>query len=169
MTVVYVILLSLLTVAAFLLTWFILPGQMIMAAVALLWGIFSQFQSISGQAVVTMIIIAIALEGLEFFLSGLSTKTAGGSNRSAVLAIIGGILGSIAGATVFFLIGAFLGLLTGSYLGAYLGEKMAGQTDHEAHRAALAALMGNMVSKALKSITVIVMGVWMIRQIFNAG
>lgn len=157
--------LGLLTLIAAGVTWLGIPGPAILAVVTLILGILGNFEAVSGTQVGAVVIIAVGLELVEFFLGGLSARYYGASSRSMWLAILGGVVGTIIGASLFVFVGALLGLLAGSYAGAYLGELSQGRSESEAARAAMGALLGNVVSKTLKMIATFVMGVWLIRQV----
>jgi len=151
----------LLTALAVVVTWLGVPGTFIMAVIALIGGWITDFAVLTTGQVLIMFAVSIVLEVAEFFLSGLAVKYFGAGNRTAIFAIAGGIVGTIIGAGMLFLAGAFFGLLAGSYAGAYLSEILEGRTSTEAARTAFGAVMGNVVSKVLKSTAVIVMGVWL--------
>ena len=134
-----------------------------MSIFALIWGWFIDFSVITVNHILIMFGISVVLEGFEFLFAGVAARYYGASKRSALFAIVGGIVGTILGAGMFLLVGAFLGLLSGSYLGAYFSERLSGKSSAESARAALGAVMGNIVSKTIKSTAAIAMGVWMIR------
>ena len=130
-----------------------------------IWAWFGDFVLISLTEIIVIFMLMILLEILEFALSGLAAKYSGAEKRSAFLAVLGGLLGTIVLGSLFFIVGAIFGLLIGSYLGAYWGEHQAGKAPAEARRAALAALMGSVAGKVLKSATTVIIGVWMIQEI----
>ena len=129
------------------------------------WAWFGDFVLISLPEIFIILGLLVLLEILEFALGGLAAQYSGAEKRSAFLALLGGVLGTIVLGSLFFIVGAILGLLIGSYLGAYLGELQAGKSPAEARRAALAALMGSIAGKLLKSATTVIIGVWMIQEI----
>ncbi len=130
-----------------------------------IWAWTGGFALISITEILIILGLLILLEILEFALSGLASKYSGAEKRSAFLAIIGGLLGTFVLGSLFFIAGAVLGLFLGSYLGAYLGEIQAGKSKADAKRAALGALMGNIAGKLIKSSTIVIIAVWMIREI----
>jgi len=148
---------------AVIITWVGISGTFLMSIFSLIWGLATHFSNITLTHVIIFFIISVIFEVLEFFMGGLATKFYGASGRSAGIAIIGGIVGAILGASLLLLIGAFLGLLVGSYLGAYLSEKLSGKTNAESMRAAFGTIVGNIVSKAMKSVAAVFMGIWMIK------
>lgn len=153
------------TLMAVIITWVGISGPFLMSIFSLIWGLATHFSNITVTYVVIFFIISVTFEVLEIFMGGLAAKFYGASRRSVVFAIIGGIVGAIIGASMFILVGAFLGLLVGSYLGAYLSEWIGKKSRSEAARAAIGTVVGNVVSKSMKSITTILMGIWMIKAV----
>ena len=145
--------------------WMNLPGSFLMLIFIFVWAWFGDFVLISLPEIFIILGLLVLLEILEFALGGLAAQYSGAEKRSAFLALLGGVLGPIVLGSLFFIVGAILGLLIGSYLGAYLGELQAGKSPAEARRAALAALMGSIAGKLLKSATTVIIGVWMIEEI----
>lgn len=165
MDVLTILLVILFTVISTVTIWLNLPGSFIMAAFIFVWAWMTGFALMSLNALLFILFIVVVLEILEFALGGFATRVGGGEKRSAFLAVVGGLLGTIVLGSVFFVIGALIGLFLGSFLGAYWGELQAGKTRAEAKRAAMATLLGNIAAKVLKTAAVIVIGVWMIREL----
>lgn len=145
--------------------WINLPGSFFMLLFMFVWAWITGFTLISLGELLTVLLLLILMELLEYGLSGLAVKYTGAENRSAFLAIVGGFLGTIFLGSLFFVVGAILGLFIGSYLGAYLGEKQSGKTTVEARKAALGALMGSIAAKVLKTAMTVVIGIWMIGEV----
>ena len=129
------------------------------------WAWIGDFALISIPEIFIILGIMIFLEIFELTLSGLAAKYSGAEKRSAVLAIIGGLLGTLLLGSLFFIVGALLGLFLGSYLGAYWSERQLGKSKQDARRAALGALIGNLAAKLIKSAMTIIIGVWMIKAV----
>jgi len=163
MQVLIVIGIGLLTLILALITWVGVPGTFLMSIFALICGWSTHFTSITVTHILFFFAIAVLLEGIEFFMGGLAARYYGASRRSAVFAILGGIAGTIIGVGILVPFGALVGLFVGSYLGAYLSEKFSGKPNADAARAALGTVIGNVASKTLKSTTVVIIGVWVIR------
>ena len=145
--------------------WINLPGSFLMLAFIFVWAWIGGFDLISISEVLVILGIMIALEILEFTLSGIAAKLSGAEKKSVFLAIIGGVLGTIILGSLFFIPGAFIGLFLRSYLGAYWGELQAGKNKGEARRAAMGALLGSIAAKVIKSAMTVIIGVWMIKEI----
>lgn len=142
-----------------------LPGTFLMLGFIFIWTWIGDFALITLFETTIILGILLIVEAMEFALSGLAAKYSGAETRSAFLAIIGGLVGTIVLGSMFFIVGAIVGLFLGSYLGAYWGELKAGKEKAEARKVALGALMGSLTAKVIKSAVVIVMGVWMIREL----
>lgn len=153
------------TIIIALLTWIGIPGTFIMSILVLVCGWITDFAAITLHHIIVIFAISIILEGVELVMGGLAARYFGASRRSAVFAIIGGIAGTIIGVGILLPIGALVGLLLGSYLGAYLSEKLSGKSGADSARAALGAVLGNMVSKTLKSTTVLIIGIWLAKML----
>ena len=141
-------------------TWLGIPGTFLIAVTMLIWGWLTDFHLVTVGVILVLVGVSILLEVMELLLGGIAARYYGGSSRSAVCAIMGGVLGTIVGAGVLLLIGALAGLLAGSYLGAFLSEAMSGKPISESNRVALGTVLGNVASKGIKSTAVILMGIW---------
>ncbi len=161
MDVLIIIGIILFTIVVALITWIGVPGTFIMSVFVLVCGWITGFTAITPTHVIVIFAISIVLEVVEFFMGGLAARYYGASRRSALFAILGGIAGTIIGVSILVPIGALVGLFTGSYLGAYLGEKLSDKTDADSGRAALGTVLGNVVSKTLKSTAVVIIGIWL--------
>jgi len=100
-----------------------LPGiwsMFVVSGLCMLW----QPDVITWRAVVTIAVIGIIAEGVEFFASAVGVKRLGGSKRGAVGSIIGAIIGAILGGiflSVIPVIGWVVGPIVGGILGAGAG------------------------------------------------
>ncbi len=155
----------LLTVVLAILTWVSVPGTFLMSILALIIGWATGFADITGGSILALFAVSVFLEVTEWFLGGLTARLYGASRRSAVFAILGGIVGAIIGLGLFVPFGALVGLLAGSYLGAYASERLEGRSGNEAARAALGAVIGNVVSKSIKSAAVVIIGIWLVKML----
>ncbi|MCF6237640.1 MAG: DUF456 domain-containing protein [Candidatus Marinimicrobia bacterium] len=145
--------------------WLNLPGSFLMLGFIFVWAWVGDFGLISVAEILIILGIMLLLEIMEYALGGLAAKYSGAEKRSAILAIIGGLVGTIILGSLFFVVGAVIGLFLGSYLGAYWGELQAGKDQSSARRAAMGALMGSIAAKVIKSAMTVVIGVWMIKEV----
>ncbi len=100
-----------------------LPGiwcMFVVSGLCMLW----RPDIISWRVVVTIAIIGIIAEAVEFFASALGSKRMGGSKRGAMGSIVGTIIGAILGGiflSVIPIVGWVLGPIIGGILGAGAG------------------------------------------------
>jgi uncharacterized protein YqgC (DUF456 family) len=160
--VVWLVLLVLANVAAWLSNALTMPGNWL---IVLLSGCFAWFfpggdqQGIAWTTVIALAVIATCGEVLEFASSAAVAGKRGGSRRGMVLAIAGTMLGSISGALVALpipiagsVLGAIFGGAAGAFAGAWLGETWKGKTIEEGYYIATGALIGRLVGTAGKLI-----------------
>ena len=100
-----------------------LPGiwfMFVLSGICMLW----QPEIIPWRAVVTIAVIGIIAEAVEFFASAVGVKRLGGSKRGALGSIIGTIAGAILGdifLSVIPVVGWVVGPIVGGILGAGAG------------------------------------------------
>jgi hypothetical protein len=101
---------------------------------------------------VTVLVLAVVGELLEFATAGVFAKRAGGSRRGSLMALFGGIIGGIAGSFIIHLplIGTLLGACAGAFMGAVLAELTTGETTQQASRVGLAAGTGRFLGSVIK-------------------
>ena len=152
----------LLIIISIILTWMGISGTILLSIVALTWAWKTNFEIIPIGTMVTIFAIAIFLEILEFSLSGILARYQGGSKRTALLGMLGGFVGAVIGVGFLFVIGGFIGLLIGSFLAALFSEIYAGRPLERSMRIALSTIMGNLAAKIIKTIAIIVMGIYLL-------
>lgn len=163
------VVLVLANVAAWVATFFTLPGNWIIVALAVLSAYFLPEKAdglgIGWWAVVWLTVLAILGEVLEFAAGAAGAAKQGASRRSVALALVGAAGGSIAGAIVLGifipLVGAFLGALVGgaggAFAGAYLGESWKGREGEQRLNISKGALVGRLLGTVGKLIVGIIM------------
>jgi len=126
------------------------PATFFIAIVVLIEGLLSHFASISVNLVIWLFAVAVALEGVEYLITGMSAKRFGASRAGTWGAILGGIFGAIFGSAILPIIGTLVGTLSGAYLGAVITEIARGQSSEKALRAGFGAFVGNLGGKLAK-------------------
>ena len=106
--------------------------------------------------------IVLVHTGAEISAISLGAWSYGGKNTSAFLSIIGGFLGAIVGNFIFPIIGGMIGLIIGAYIITYYNEKKNGKTSEEATQIANSTTLGYILAKGLKSIGILVLGIYLI-------
>ena len=136
-----------------------LPGLWIMVASAVTYNLVVPGDPIGWVTLVVVGVLALVAELLEFSLTGKYARKYGGSRRAGWGAILGGIVGAMVGIPVP-IIGSVIGAFVGSFLGALIAEFTGGSSAGDATRVAKGALIGRVVSTALKIGIGFTIGVW---------
>ena len=147
-----IILLVLFTI---ILSWINLPGNFIFLFSIFLMEYFEIIDPVKNQFFLITILIFIGLEIVEFLLSALVVKLYGGTTSSSYLSILGAIIGSIIGTFIFPIIGSVIGLILGAYIITYYNEKNNGKSIKEATDIANSSILSFVLTKSLKSISII--------------
>jgi uncharacterized protein YqgC (DUF456 family) len=136
-----------------------LPGLWIMVASAVTYNLIVPGEPIGWVTLIAVAVLAFIAELLEFSLTGRYARKYGGSRRAGWGAILGGIVGAVVGIPVP-IVGSVIGAFIGSFLGALIAEFTGGSSAGEATRVAKGALIGRVVSTALKIGIGFTIGVW---------
>jgi len=136
-----------------------LPGLWIMVASAVTYNLIVPGDPIGWVSLIAVAVLAFVAELIEFALAGRYARKYGGSRRAGWGAIIGGIVGAMVGIPVPF-IGSVIGAFVGSFLGALIAEFTGGSSAGDATRVAKGALIGRVISTALKIGIGFTIGVW---------
>jgi uncharacterized protein YqgC (DUF456 family) len=126
-----------------------LPGLWIMIATAVVYNLIVGGSPIGWFTLIGVGVMALVAEILEYTLAGSYARKYGGSRRASWGAVIGGILGAMLGFPVP-IVGPLIGAFAGSFIGALVGELGAGGTRRGAAKVATGALLGRVISTALK-------------------
>jgi len=101
-----------------------LPGIWLMILAALGVDVLWRDALITNEALIVLFVIALLAEVAEFAAGAIGAKSAGGSKRSALGAIVGGVVGALTLAGLFSVIpvlGTLLGVILGGAIGAAVG------------------------------------------------
>ncbi|HQP99921.1 MAG TPA: DUF456 domain-containing protein [bacterium] len=133
---------------------FLLPGNWMMTAFAVLFALFvpeSGGRGMSWTGVGIAAALAVAGEIVEMSGGAAGALRHGGSRRATFLAMAGAMVGALTGAVLLlpvFFIGAVFGAIgggcLGAFAGAYLGETWKGRGTHESAAVAKAAMTGHL-------------------------
>lgn len=147
-------------VAGLLLTLVGMPGNWLIVTAACLyaWQMAEAPRAGFGWAVVLVLfLLAVAGEVLEFLAAALGAAKAGGSRRSALLAIVGSMVGGIVGLTVGVpipvigsLVAAVLFAGVGAMIGAVLGETWKGRSAEQTLHVGWGAFRGRVLGTLSK-------------------
>lgn len=136
-----------------------MPGLWIMVASAVTYNLVVPGDPIGWVTLVVVGVLALVAELLEFSLTGRYARKYGGSRRAGWGAIIGSIVGAMVGVPVP-IVGPVIGAFVGSFAGALIAELTGGSSAGDATRVAKGALIGRVVSTALKIGIGFTIGIW---------
>jgi uncharacterized protein YqgC (DUF456 family) len=136
-----------------------LPGLWIMVATAVTYNMIVKGDPIGWVSIVAVTVLAFIAELLEFSMTGKYARKYGGSRRAGWGAIIGSIVGAMVGVPVP-IVGPVIGAFLGSFIGALIAEVTRGSSAGDATRVAKGALIGRVVSTALKIGIGFTIGIW---------
>jgi uncharacterized protein len=126
-----------------------LPGMWVMIASAVVYNITTHTNAIGWFTLISVGVLALIAEVIEFTLAGKYARKYGGSRRAGWGAMLGGIAGAFMGVPVP-IVGPLIGAFIGSFVGALVGELSTGSTKTGAAKAATGALVGRVVATAMK-------------------
>jgi uncharacterized protein YqgC (DUF456 family) len=126
-----------------------LPGLWVMIASAVVYNITTHTYAIGWFTLISVGVLAVIAEVIEFTLAGKYARKYGGSRRAGWGAMLGGIAGAFMGVPVP-IVGPLIGAFIGSFVGALVGELSTGSTKTGAAKAATGALVGRVVATAMK-------------------
>ena len=129
-----------------------LPGNFIVVVDAIWYGIVTGFHKYSFTFLLTLLLIAIVVELLEYFIIAFGARRYGATKLGAVTGIVGGLGGSISGFFVSPLLGAIIGGFIGVVVGTLFIEVVRGKTLREALNATLGATLGRIGGLTVKAI-----------------
>jgi uncharacterized protein YqgC (DUF456 family) len=138
-----------------------MPGTLVMFAAALCYYLLVPAGGIGLTTVIGVGVLMAIAEGLEWVLTSRFTKKYGGSRRAGWGAIIGGMVGAILGVPVP-IVGSIVGAFAGAFIGAFVFEWSRERNHGLATRVAWGALIGRVVSAAVKVAIGLAMAAWMI-------
>lgn len=135
-----------------------LPGNFIVALNTLWYGIVTGFHKYSFSWFITLLLIAILVELVEYLLITMGARKYGASRWGVVGSIVGGILGSISGAFFSPVVGAIVGGFAGVLLGTLIVEMVFKKRSFtEARRAIMGALIGRVGALSVKAVGTVTM------------
>ena len=137
-----------------------LPGLWVMIASAVVYNITTGTDAIGWFTLVSVGVLALIAEYIEFTLSAKYARKYGGSRRAGWGAMIGGMAGAFMGVPVP-IVGPLIGAFIGSFVGALVGELSMGSSKKDSARAATGALVGRAVATAMKMGVGCAVAVWL--------
>jgi uncharacterized protein YqgC (DUF456 family) len=147
-------------VASLVSNFFGVPGNILIVVTSFLYGIVTDFADYTFAFVITLLLIVLLVEFLEYLLIVLTAKKYGASKLGIIGSIVGGIGGAISGAFVTPVIGAIIGSVVGVFLGATLLEFFKSYNVREAVLSGVGAFLGKLGGLSIKmcgAVTIIIM------------
>jgi uncharacterized protein YqgC (DUF456 family) len=134
-----------------------IPGNFIIFLNTVWYGIATDFHEFSFSFLITLFIVAVSVELLEYFIIAFGARKYGASRWGVVGAIVGGIGGGISG----FFFSPVFGALVGGFLGVIAGtlsiELFKGKNIKQAGYAALGATLGRVGGLTIKAVGTVTM------------
>jgi uncharacterized protein YqgC (DUF456 family) len=147
----YYILLLILCVVGLFINILGLPGLWLMvAAYGAFWWATASRGYVGVWSAVTIIVLALLAELVEFLAGAAGSKAAGGSKRGMAGAIIGGIVGGLAGTPLLPVVGTIVGACLGSFIGAFVIELAIGRTHEDSLKIGVGAAKGRFMGIVAK-------------------
>lgn len=160
MVVAWCVLLVVLLITGWLMTWLGLPGNWIMVLAAAIYMLLVPPDlriALGWIPLVAIILLAILGEILELVAGALGVAKAGGSRRSSVLALVGSMAGAMLGLVIGVpipLIGSLVAAVIfgglGALVGAAIGEGWKGRSFDESISVGKAAFVGRVLGTGAK-------------------
>lgn len=121
-----------------------LPGLWLMVASAVAFAWWTGFVYLGWPGLITLVVLALLAELVEFLAGSAGAKAAGGSKRGMVGAIVGGLVGGLVGTAVIPIpaVGTIIGAVAGSFGGAALVEYSIGRTMEHSYQVGVGAAKG---------------------------
>ncbi len=149
-----------------------LPGTIVIAMDAFVYGALTGFERMPWWLVVILFACAAVAETVDNVLSAWTVRRYEGSARGMFGAVVGGIVGALCGGAlggglgavfgpviwaVMFVVGPLAGALALSFAGSLLAEKSTGAGWPEALRAASGAFVGRVLGVLVKVVLAAIM------------
>jgi len=159
-TIIFDILFVFTVVAALVSNFFGVPGNVLIAVNTLIYGFFTNFNSYSLSFVLTLFLIVLLVEFIEYLLIALTAKKYGASKWGITGGIVGGIGGAISGAFFTPVLGAIIGSVIGVFFGAIIFEYFRSFDLRSSFYSGIGAFLGKIGGLSIKTcgaVTMVIM------------
>jgi uncharacterized protein len=148
----------------------VLPGPPL-SYIGLLIAHFTRFVEIETITLISLGLLAIVVQILDYIVPVWGTKKFGGTKYGSWGSIIGLIVGIIILPMLGLVIGPFgiIGILAGPFFGALIGETIGGQKSEKAMRAAIGSFIGFLTGTLMKLATSIIITVVLIANLIHTS
>ena len=134
-----------------------IPGTFIIVANALLYAWLTGFAELTWGLLGWLLLIALAVEGLEFALGVAAAGKFGGSRLAMAGAVLGGFFGAIWATPMVPVVGTLLGAFAGAFVGASAFEYFKSRDLDKSLRVGFGAFLGAVGGKLTKVAAAIAM------------
>jgi uncharacterized protein YqgC (DUF456 family) len=134
-----------------------LPGNLLIALNSLVYGLITDFSSYTFTFVLTLFLIVLISEALEYLLIIVAARKYGASKWGISGSIIGGVAGAISGAFVTPIIGALIGSIVGVFLGGTLLEFFKSFNLRAALKSGIGSFIGKIGGLSVKTCAAVTM------------
>jgi uncharacterized protein YqgC (DUF456 family) len=160
------ILFIVLAVASMFSNFFGIPGNILLFFNSLIYAFLTNFENISFAFLITLFLVVLLVEFLEYLLIVLSARKYGASKWGITGSIVGGIGGAISGAFVTPVLGAIIGSIIGVFLGATILEYFKSYSFREAFYSGIGAFLGKLGGLSIKTCGAVTMLIMIGYQIY---
>ena len=122
-----------------------MPGLWVMVVSAFAYAWITGWHYLGTAGLITIVVLALLGELIEFLAGARGAKTAGGSKRAMVGGVMGGIIGGIVLTIPLFIVGTILGVCIGSFVGATLAQMTVAKDVEHSTRVGLGAAKGTLI------------------------
>ena len=161
-----------------------LPGSVLILADAVVFSAFTHWRTPNWKVLVVLALISLVAETSDNLVSAAGVKQGGGSGKTGVWAMLGGIGGALVGSWLSpllgllgvgggiagFVFGALLPPLAmamvGGYLAAYWYERRQGRSEADARKAGAGALVGRLLGGMAKGLLAAIMAAILLSIVF---
>lgn len=126
------------------------PGTFVIVANSLVYAWLTGFAELTWGTVGLLLLIALVVEGLEFFIGAAAAGKYGGSRKAMVGAVLGGFVGAIWATPIVPLLGTLIGAFAGAFAGAALFEYFHSKDLDKSLRVGFGAFLGAVGGKLTK-------------------
>jgi uncharacterized protein YqgC (DUF456 family) len=146
----------------------VLPGPPL-SFIALLLAHFTRFANFENNVLITLGIIALVVQILDYIVPVWGTKKFGGTKYGTWGSIIGLLAGIFVLPALGIVIGPFglITILAGPFFGALIGEKIGGRDNDKAMKAAIGSFIGFLTGTLMKLATSIVITVYFVKELIH--
>jgi uncharacterized protein YqgC (DUF456 family) len=133
------------------------PGNIVIPVNSLVYGIVTNFQTVTLSFIALLVLLFIIFELLEFVILFFTAKKVGASKWAIMGGVFGGVLGAISGAFFTPVIGAIIGSVLGVFIGAVLLEFIKCKCFGKSLKSGIGVFLGKIGGLSIKVIGAVTM------------